>query len=110
MKLFPWVKLDPKTVVTIDKVYKDDIKAKFVKVCTNAHSCRDKDGNIVAYKREDYSKWSKEFYEKGENYFYTESVDPKKPFGAKRLCDPKYEWRLVEALTEEEYRRLFDET
>lgn len=61
MKLFPWVKLDPKTVVTVDKVYKDDIKAKFVKVCTNAHSCRDKDGNIVAYKEKITRNGAKNF-------------------------------------------------
>lgn len=101
MKLFPWVKVDPTTVVTVDKVCKDDIKAKFVKVCTNGHLSNG------SYKNKDYIKWAKEAADKGEAYFYTELADPKKPFGAKRLCGPKYEWRLVEALTEEEYERLF---
>lgn len=101
MKLFPWAKLDPKTVVTVDKVYKDDIKAKFVKVCTNGHLSNG------TYKNKDYIKWAKEAADRGEAYFYTELADPKKPFGPKKLSSPKYEWRLTDALTEEEYERLF---
>lgn len=101
MKLFPWAKCDEKKMVTVDKVYKDDIKAKFVKVCTNGHVSN------ATYKNKDYIKWAQAALEKGEPYFYTELVDPKKPFGPKKLCGPKYEWRLVEPLTEEEYERLF---
>ena len=99
--LFPWVKLDPKIVVTVDKYPKEGIRKKFVKVCTNGHIAN------ATYKNKDYIKWAKEALEKGEPYFYTELVDPKKPFGPKKLCGPKYEWRLVDALTEEEYERLF---
>ena len=101
MKLFPWVKVDPKTVVTIDKDPKDDIKAKFVKVCTNGHVSN------TTYKNKDYIKWAKEAADRGEAYFYTELADPKKPFGAKKLSGPKYEWRLTDPLTEEEFERLF---
>lgn len=104
MKLFPWAKTGERKMVTVDKDPKEDLKKKFVKVCTNGHIAN------ATYKNKDYIKWAKEAMEKNEPYFYTELVDPKKPFGPKKLCGPKYEWRLVEPLTEEEYRRLFDET
>ena len=103
MKLFPWAKTDERKVVTVNKDPKEDLKKKFVKVCTNGHVSN------ATYKNKDYIKWAKEALEKNEPYFYTELVDPKKPFGPKKLCGPKYEWRLMEPLTEEEFRRLFDE-
>ena len=103
MKLFPWAKIDDKKMVTVNKDPKEDLKKKFVKVCTNGHVSN------ATYKNKDYIKWAKEALEKNEPYFYTELVDSKKPFGPKKLSSPKYEWRLMESLTEEEFRRLFDE-
>lgn len=101
---FPWSQKELKDK-EVKKIFPEkdlsDIKAKFVKVCTNGHLSNG------TYKNKDYIKWAKEAADKGEAYFYTELADPKKPFGPKKLSSPKYEWRLVDALTEEEYRRLF---
>lgn len=103
---FPWTKTDE-----VKENVKDllGIKKKFVKVCTNGKLCRDKDGKRVFYKRADLDKFSQDAFDHGETVFYTELVDPKKPFGAQKLCKPKYEYKLLEPLTEEEYERLFGE-
>ena len=103
---FPWSQKELKEK-EVNKVLPEkdlsDLKKKFSKVCTNGHLSN------ATYKNKDYIKWAKEALEKNEPYFYTELVDPKKPFGPKKLSSPKYEWRLMEPLTEEEFRRLFDE-
>lgn len=78
-----------------------DIKEKFNKVCTNAHQA----GKV--YKNKDMSKWSEEAYERGEEFFYTEPIDPKKPLAGLKLSEPKYVYKLKKDLTPEEFKKLF---
>lgn len=78
-----------------------DIKGKFIKVCTNAHQAG------KTYRKADLNKWSEEAYERGEEFFYTEPIDPSKPFGGLKLSEPNYIYELKKGLTEEEFERLF---
>ena len=76
------------------------IKDKFERVCTNAHDA------MGTYKKKEFKEWANEAIAKGEPYFYTEPIDPKNPFKV-RLCEPKYEYRLKDGLTPEEFNELF---
>ena len=77
-----------------------DIKGKFEKVCVNAHDA------LGTYKKKEYVEWANEAVKKGEPFFYTEPIDPKNPFKVK-LSEPKYEYKLKDGLTVEEFDKLF---
>lgn len=46
----------------------------------------------VLYKRQDLWQWSKEAYERGEEFFYARPVDPNNPYGKLELCEPSYRY------------------
>lgn len=85
----------------------EELKKKFRKVCTNRLHSTKPDGSMQWYRHPDLYKFSKEAYEKGEVFFYTEPEDPERPNGNQKLCEPKYEYVLDEGLTEEEFVSLF---
>ena len=58
------------------------------------------------YRREDLSQWAKEAFERGQNYFYYEPVNPDQPYEKQHLTKPKFVYQLVRNLTEEEYETL----
>lgn len=68
-----------------------------------------KNGEPMLYRREDLTQWAKEAFERGEKYFYCKPVDEKNPYGPLVLCKPEYKYRLLRALTEEEYNNVFSE-
>lgn len=84
-------------------------KPLFVKYCTNAYFAISPTGSRQPYLRDDLDKWSKEAYERGEQYFYAEPVDPRDPHGTLHLVEPKYNYHLSLTLSEAEYKELFDE-
>lgn len=84
-------------------------KPLFVKYCTNAYSAVSSTGSRQYYLRDDLDKWSKEAYERGEQHFYAEPVDPRDPHGRLHLVEPKYSYHLSLTLSEAEYKELFDE-
>ena len=75
----------------------------------NAYKARDYGRNdFYLYRRNDLSTWSKEAYDRGEEFFYCRPVDPDDPTGALELCEPEYRWFIKDpkGLTEKEYRKL----
>lgn len=90
---------------------KDKLKSLFVKICVNSYPAMQSiDGRPVThlYRREDLSKWAAEAVARGDSAFYCEPVDPNNPNGPLRLCDPKYEYKMVRPLTQEEYDDYFE--
>ena len=79
-----------------------EIKEKFNKVCTNAHQA-----GKVYKNNKDMNKWSEEAYERGEEFFYTEPINPDKPLAGLKLSQPKYVYKLKKDLTPEEFNKLF---
>jgi len=75
----------------------------------NAYKAKDyKRNNFYLYRRNDLSTWSKEAYDRGEEFFYCRPVDPDDPTGALELCEPEYRWFIKDpkGLTEEEYQNI----
>lgn len=62
------------------------------------------------YRREDFTRFAKEAYEKDEEYFYTEPVNPNNPNGPHKLSEPKYIYELKHSLTEEEFNKYFEQS
>ena len=85
----------------------NDLKKKFKKVCLNAYSTKDSKGRCQIYKRKDFCEWSMEAYERGEDYFYADPVNPVNPYGKHKLCEPRYAYELMGMLSKEEYEELF---
>ncbi len=44
------------------------------------------------YRRDDLSRWAKEAFERGEDYFYVKPVNPLDPNGRLELCEPTYRY------------------
>lgn len=57
------------------------------------------------YRRQDLWKWSKEAFERGENYFYTKPVDPSSPNGRLELCEPTYCYEALVNFDEDLYEQ-----
>lgn len=75
----------------------------------NAYKAKDyKRNDFYLYRRNDLSTWSKEAYDRGEEFFYCRPVNPDDPTGALELCEPEYRWFIKDpkGLTEEEYSKL----
>lgn len=88
----------------------ETFKNKFVKVCTNstrAYDTKTVDGVLtkvpMLFRREDLTQWAKEAFERGEDYFYYEPVNPLNPYGKQRLCEPNYAYALKHKLTPDEF-------
>jgi hypothetical protein len=87
---------------------KEEIRKKFIRCVVNEHITINREKNIRQYyRRPDLDKWSEEFYNKGIKYFYTEPVDPNKPYGKLKLSERKVEYKAT--LTEEEFNFLFND-
>lgn len=86
-----------------------DLQLLFSSYCVNISRRFDavENGEPMLYRREDLTQWAKEAFERGEKYFYCEPVDEKNPYGPLVLCKPEYKYRLLRALTEEEYNSIF---
>lgn len=86
------------------------LQERFIRVCTNWYSAKNyKTNEPTWYKRGDLWQWAQEAYERGEDYFYAEPVDHNNPNGKLRLCEPHYEYKFVDTLSEEEYKNVFKE-
>lgn len=93
----------------------NEFKDMFQKVCTNAtrsYECEFIDGEYqkvpAKFRRGDLTKWAKEAFDRNENYFYHEPVQPDEPYGRQRLCDPHYEYKLKNNLSTAEYNRFVE--
>ena len=90
-----------------------NLKDYFVKECVNSYKAFDYDidGNKVPmlYRRDDLYRWSKEAFEKGEDYFYCRPVNPLEPCGRLELCEPEYKYRCPFKFTEEEFVKITGE-
>lgn len=87
----------------------NDLKECFIKVCVNAYPVYTDSGNVQYYHRDDLYKLAQEARKNGQKYFYVEPVNPNNKYGKLRLCEPKYEYRLIRNLSENEYKNLFGE-
>lgn len=92
-----------------------EVEKLFKKVCTNAYLATRWERNrktdtfektFQDYRRDDLYHWSKEAFERGEEYFYAEPVNPNLPYGKLKLCEPHYEYQLKRNLTIDEYDEL----
>ena len=85
------------------------LKSRFYKYCINRCPAKDVDGEFRFYKRPDLYQWSKDAYERGDDCFYVEPVDPDKPHGELRLSDPIYEYEFDGNISEDMYKMLFED-
>ena len=87
---------------------KEDLKKCFRKDCVNVYSAEE-NGQPRLYRRTDLTMWAAEAFARGEECFYAEPVDPKKPYGELKLAKPKYMYTCSRALSEEEFEAVFGE-
>lgn len=83
----------------------------FIKCCVNSYRTWQinrytKKKEPLLYRRPDLCDWSMTFYEKGEDFFYDEPVNPKDRYGDLKLTEPKYVYKLKRPLTEDEYEEM----
>lgn len=83
----------------------------FIKCCINSYRTWEineytKKMGPLLYRRPDLYEWAKEFYEKGEDFFYAEPVNPDDRYGKLKLTEPKYVYKLKRPLTEDEYKEI----
>ena len=85
------------------------IEKLFDKCYTNLYHAADPQDKTrpMLYRRTDLTNWAAEAFERGERYFYCEPVDPQNPYGALRLCEPKYVYKMRRSLTPEEFKNVF---
>ena len=79
----------------------------FTRVCINEYPTRTVSGKRQYYKRSDLDQWCEEAYDKGEDFFYVEPVNPVNPYGKLRLCEPKYGYEFNGMLNENEFTEIF---
>ena len=85
------------------------ISSLFEKRVINQYNAVDYSRNdYMLYRRQDFTNWAKEAFDRGEEYFYCKPVNPDDPTGEYELCEPEYRWFIKDpkGLTEEEYRKL----
>ena len=90
---------------------KNDVEKLFVKVCINrSPAVNFRDGKKVPflYRRDDLTEFAKQAFEEGKNFIYTEPVNPNKPYGPQRRCEPKYVYQLRNNLSEDQYKELIE--
>lgn len=88
---------------------KEDLKKKFLCVCTNSYRAVDKNGKPFLYRRSDLTMFARQAVAEGKRTFCCQPVDPLDPYGELELCEPKYAYRLISDLTPEEFNLLFTE-
>lgn len=85
----------------------DDLKRLLRCRTTNECIVTDDKGKRQWYRHPDLDEFSKQAYEKGQEYFYVKSADKNDPYGKQILCEPEYEYFLKRPLTKEEFDNLF---
>lgn len=85
----------------------DDLKLLLKCRITNKCPVVDDKGKRRWYRHPDLDEFSKQAYEKGQEYFYVKPADKNDPYGKQVLCEPEYEYFLKRPLTKEEFDSLF---
>lgn len=85
----------------------DDLKLLLRRRIPNEYPVIDSKGKRQWYRHPDLDKFSKEAYEKGQEFFYAKPADKNNPDGKQVLCEPEYEYVLKRPLTKEEFDNLF---
>lgn len=85
----------------------DDLKRLLRRRTTNECIVTDDKGNRQWYRHPDLDEFSKQAYEKGQEYFYVKPANKNDPYGKQVLCEPEYEYVLKRPLTKEEFDNLF---
>lgn len=87
----------------------DELEKLFDKCYTNLYHAVDPQDKTkpMLYRREDLTNWAMKAFERGEKYFYCEPVNPDEPYGALRLCEPRYVYKMRRSLTPEEFENIF---
>ena len=85
----------------------DDLKRLLRCRITNECPVVDDKGKRRWYRHPDLDEFSKQAYEKGQEYFYVKPANEKDPYGKQILCEPEYEYFLKRPLTKEEFDNLF---
>lgn len=85
----------------------DDLKLLLKCRITNKCIVTDDKGKRQWYRHPDLDEFSKQAYEKGQEYFYVKPADKNDPYGKQVLCEPEYEYFLKRPLTKEEFDNLF---
>lgn len=85
----------------------DDLKRLLRRRTTNECIVTDDKGKRQWYRHPDLDEFSKQAYEKGQEYFYVKPADKNAPYGKQVLCEPEYEYVLKRPLTKEEFDNLF---
>ena len=85
----------------------DDLKRLLRRRTTNECIVTDDKGKRQWYRHPDLDEFSKQAYEKGQEYFYVKPADKNDPYGKQVLCEPEYEYVLKRPLTKEEFDNLF---
>ena len=95
---------------------KKQLKDYFVKVCVNRMQSyeieyigREAVKVSKKYKRKDLTELAEESFNKGEDYFYVEPVNPDDKYGPVKLSKPLYEYRCNYIFTEEEFAEITGE-
>lgn len=92
------------------------IRQNIIKVA-NENRCRAYDYRLVddkyikthmEYRRDDLTKWAKEAFERGEDYFYTKPVNPSNPYGRLELCEPTYFYKCDLTFNQDLYEQWID--
>lgn len=76
------------------------------KICTNRLPSKNSHGGH--YLHPDLDKMAAKAREAGKEYFYHEPVDPNNECGKQVECPPRYVYK-IDAMTEEEYKKLVGE-
>lgn len=85
----------------------DDLKRLLRRRTTNECIVTDDKGKRQWYRHPDLDEFSKQAYEKGQEYFYVKPANKNDPYGKQVLCEPEYEYVLKRPLTKEEFDNLF---
>lgn len=84
----------------------EELLTLFTKTCVNGYPAIKNDKRPMLYRRNDLTTWAQEAFDRGEPCFYAEPVDPKRPNGKLRLCEPEYKYKLSRMLDESEFELL----
>ncbi len=85
----------------------DDLKLLLKYRIPNEYPVIDSKGKRQWYRHPDLDEFSKEAYEKGQEFFYAKPANENDPYGKQVLCEPEYEYVLKRPLIKEEFDNLF---
>lgn len=89
----------------------EQFKGMFTPVCVNRYRSWKFDDTKGSgktkipfpYGNDDFKRWAKEAFEKGEDYFYADVINPGEEHNLWMLCEPRYSYKAEQWLTEESY-------